>query len=307
MEDYETFHTRMVARNLELDREVLERVLQEEQRRKDSGKEKERQSGGERRKGEEEDEALKMAIALSLMEEEREKKEREEEKAELDYAIALSLALQAQDLPPPVPLSSAPSTDMTAVDLPFTRAAEEEKETLTVAPPTEAMAGLRVTDERSAPLSKRPVATAPVALGPLKGLRRSTPPASLPPSQPFASIPPAVSLTALPSPALLTSTASSAFTTEELKAKAEFLRQQRDLLLAQKQRKADEELRVFHQQMTEEQGQDEAQVAGPNGKTQSAEEVKRVAMQRVLRERLKVEAERTIGKRQEQRRVIVGE
>ena len=311
LEDYVVFHTRMVARNMELDREVLERVMLDEGKKKAKGKEKERQNGEVRRGGEDEDEAMRMAIALSLMEEEREKREREEEKAELDYAIALSLALQAQDLPSSAPRPPLPSTHATAVDLPLIRAAEEEKEALTIASPTEAMAALQLTGkEPSAPSkrsSQRITATLPITLGPLKGVRRATPPTFSPPAQPLISHSPNAPFSSPLAPASSTSTATSAFTAEELKVKAEFLRQQRDLLIAQKQRKADEELKAFHRQVSEEElGQSEAnQTSAANEKVQSGEEMQRVAMQRMLRERLKEEAERTIGKRQEQRRAAV--
>ena len=286
LDDYLVFHALMVARNTELDGEVLDAVLREEAGRKNKTKERERQRGA----ADEEEEALRVAISLSLMEEEREKKEREREKAELDLAIALSLALQAQDVEP----SQPPPTSSPAPSSPPAKAVEEEEKQL---PPAVAAVepAVRPSSEAASTASSRR-SSGSVTLAPLK-LRKSVTLSGAPAAEVRAAAVPVVST---PPVGHSAQALSSGFTAAELQAKAEFLRAQRDLLVLRKQQKADEELRAFQRQVREEEavGGEGSGHSGP-----SAEEVRRAAMQRVLRERLKEEAEKTIGRRQEQRAV----
>ena len=293
LDDYLVFHTRMVQRNIDLDREVLEGAMREERGRKNKVKERERQGGrGGPREGEGEEEQLRLAMELSMMEEEGRKKEREKEEAELAYAIALSLALQAQEgqlstaLPPPTQPSAPPAeAPPTAESAPAKEVHEEEKE----AAPAEVSPA--VSRRSSAEFSAdgqlgtgRSAMTA--SLGPLKGIRKPVVSSRVVESVSSARSSSAAASSTPPSLPSSVSASSSVLTPAEVQAKVKFLRAQRDILIAQKQKHAEEELQAFEREV--EQGEDDC--ATPKGKEASPEEVKRAAMRRLLQQRLRMEA-----------------
>ena len=302
LDDYIVFHARMVRRNVELDREVLEGVLKEEKEkervRRNKDKERERQRGAQ---ASEDDEVMRVAIALSLMEEEQRKKESEREQADLDYAIALSLALQAQqsDVAPSraaQPARLAQSGRQAEAATERQKHAEEHKdaEASTTAPIVKAPS---VTSSSASPpssgsSSRRGSGPSAIVLGPLRNLRRTSLPLSTSTDAPSSS-PASADGSAIATPPL--SSSPDPFSAADLQAKAEFLRAQRSILLARKQKKGEEELKAFERDVRDDSEQ-RASVSG-----QVPGDAKRSAMQRALRERLRLEAERTIAQRTEQR------
>ena len=324
LDEYPLFHKRMVQRNIELDAQVLADCLaqQSAQKNKDKQRDRQRAAHDEGRRqhhdGGEDEEALRMAIQLSLLEEESTKKEREREAAEIEYTIQLSLALQAEELRQAEEKQSQVLQQQQQQQQPT----HEHRQTQHTASPMgdAQQKSDKVEEEKEVapPVAPLPVAAPPISsssppptsasLGPLKHLRRvyerNVERVEAAREERATAAATSVQPQEQQQPALST----AAGTSDESAARHDFLRLKRERLIARNKEAGTKQLSAFKADLaaTEQavQQQRDQQKQQTNSKAASISPVidaKRVAMEAVLKARLRGEAEKTIASRTEQR------
>ena len=305
LDEYALFHKRMVQRNIELDAQVLTDCLALQTKQTNKEKQRERQRGANERSRRQqaegsEDEALRLAIELSLLEEQSTKKERERETAEIEYAIQLSLALQAEELRQAEERqreSQQPHQqhEQTQSRHEPPQAGKEEEHKEAAAPQTLSAAGPPTMSSSSHPTA--------ASLAPLKHLRRA-----------YENNVQRVEAAREERAAAVTSVqqseqCSAGAAADESDSRQQFLRSQRDKLIARNKEAGTKQLSAFNadlaateQAVKQQQKHDlSAPTATAASPATAAVDAKRAAMQAVLKARLRAEAEKTIASRTEQR------
>ena len=328
LDDYVLFHKRMVQRNVELDAQVLADCLavQNKQKNKDKQRERQRAAHSDSRRqqsaAEEEDDALRMAIQLSLLEEESDKRQREREAAEIEYAISLSLALQAEELRQAEEMQRAAEHQQRQQEQPQSQqeqqhedkqpkgaSVEEEKEAVSsIEPPAVPFIALS-----SLPVTSSSVpSVASVALAPLKNLRRayeSNMQRVEAAREERAAAAAAATTDATDGRSVQEQQQQAVSSEAELAARQQFLRLQRERLIARNKEAGTKQLSAFKadladtEQAVKQQLQSDAvsAAAAVTARPTAAVDAKRAAMQAVLKARLREEADKTIASRTEQR------